>query len=259
MSGDGEVTLQREGPVAHVTFDRPAARNAMTWAMYGQLDEICTDLAADRDLRAVVFRGAGGRSFVAGSDIAQFRDFTCGEDGLEYERSMDRHMARLLAIPVPTVAAIEGWAVGGGLSIAACCDLRVATRGTKLGIPIARTVGNCLSMASYRRLVDGIGAASSKRMLMLGEFLTAEEALASGFLVRVVKPDELDREIEAIVDRLLGNAPITLRVTKEAIRRIQTGEDGDGADLIAETYGSDDFRHGVAAFVNKEPPDWSGR
>lgn len=258
MTAGGEVLLHRDGGVAHVTFSRPEARNAMTWEMYGALHRICTDLATEGDLRAVVLRGAGGKAFVAGTDIRQFRAFASGEDGLAYEREMDAHIDALRAIPVPVLAVIEGWAVGGGLNIAAACDLRVATADAQFGVPISRTVGNCLSMAAYRRLLDGFGEARAKRMLLLGEMLTADEAREAGFLLSVHQASDLDAAVGRVVDRLVGNAPLTLWASKEALRRLSAGR-SDGDDLIARVYGSEDFRRGVASFGTKEVPQWSGR
>lgn len=254
----GEVLLRREGAVAHVTFARPEAMNAMTWAMYDRLDAICAELSADPTLRCVVFRGAGGRAFVAGSDIGQFAAFEDGEDGIAYEAAMDAHLAAIEAIPCPTLCVIDRIAVGGGLAIAAACDLRIASDDARLGIPIARTLGNCLSMANYARVVSGFGVARAKRMLMLGELLTAQEAREAGFLTRVVPTEALDAEAAAITARLLANAPVTMAVTKAALARLATGDPGDGADLIRRTYASADFRRGVTAFVAKEKPQWQG-
>lgn len=260
MSGDGgQVILTREGPVAYILFDRPKARNAMTWLMYEQLDDICVALANEADLRAVVLRGAGGDSFIAGSDISQFFVFEGPEDGLAYERKMTGYLNNIRAIPVPTIAVIEGWAVGGGLNIAAACDIRLAASGAKFGSPIARTIGHCMSMQNYAQMIAGFGEARAKRMLLLGEMLTADEALISGFLARVVEPGELDALVSETVNRILENAPITLRVSKEAIARILASTVPDGDDLMAQCYGSADFKIGVAAFVKKKKPAWTGR
>ena len=185
---DGEVCTERKGDVLFVTFDRPAARNAMTWQMYEQLGAVCTELKNDASVRAVVFRGAGGKAFIAGTDIAQFTTFTSGEDGIAYEEKMERYLAALEALPMPTLAVIEGFAIGGGLAIAACCDLRIATPGSRFGVPIARTLGNCLSVANYARVVAALGVPRAKKMLLLAENLTAEEALAGGFLLDIVPP-----------------------------------------------------------------------
>lgn len=259
MSDEGQVRLHKAGAVATVTFDRPAARNAMTWQMYDQLSAVCADIKEDTTLRCAVFRGAGGKAFVAGSDISQFLAFNGADDGLAYEARMDRQMDELTSIAIPTVAVVEGWAVGAGINFAAGCDLRIATTGARFGVPIARTVGNCLSMATMQRLVSGFGAARVKRMLLLAEFVSADEALAAGFLARVVEPDALEDTVAAVVETLVSNAPLTMRVTKSAISRIASGTPGDGHDLIETIYGSRDFKTGVTAFTRKEKPQWEGR
>lgn len=255
----GQVRLTREGPVARIVFDRPAAHNAFTWSMWEELDAVLTDVSADTDLRVVTLRGVGGKAFVAGSDISQFREFTGGQDGIAYEAKMNRYFERLLAVPVPTVAIIDGWAAGGGLNIAACCDIRVASRRAKFGSPIARTIGNCVSMQTYARVLGGFGEARAKRMMLLAEFIDAEEAHASGFLARLAEPEALDAVSEEVVTRLLENAPITLRVSKAAFGRILARDIDPADDLISLTYGSEDFRRGVEAFVNKTRPLWLGR
>src|SRR5215204_467614 len=190
---DGEVHLRRDGAVAHIVFDRPQARNAMTWRMYEQLGEICANLRADTSGRVAVCRGAGGKAFVAGTDIAQFLEFTSGEDGIAYEQRMESTLGALESLPVPTLAVVEGWAIGGGLAIAACCDLRIATPGSRFGVPIARTLGNCLSVANTARLVAALGVARAKRVLLLAETIAAEEARAGGFLAEIVEASEIDR------------------------------------------------------------------
>ena len=157
---EGTVSYERDGVIARITFDRPAARNAMTWTMYEELAAVCGKVAADPEVRVAVLRGAGGKAFVAGTDIGQFRDFKSGEDGVDYERRIAAYLAAVEELPVPTLAVIEGWAIGGGLAIAAACDLRVATPGSRFGVPIARTLGNCLSIANYACLAAyaGFGA-----------------------------------------------------------------------------------------------------
>jgi enoyl-CoA hydratase/carnithine racemase len=256
---DGEVRYLRDGHVATVIFDRPAARNAMTWRMYEQLGAACAQIRADAGVRVAVFRGAGGKAFIAGTDIAQFQSFRSAEDGVAYEAKMEDYIAGVEALPVPTLAVIEGFAIGGGLAIAAACDLRIATPGARFGVPIARTLGNCLSMANHARLVAALGASRAKRMLLLAENLAAEEALAGGFLAEIVPPAELDRRVGELTARLAQHAPITMRVTKEAIRRLILAGLPAGDDLVRACYGSDDFRLGVRAFLDKREPQWTGR
>ena len=256
---DGETRMERKGDVVHVTFDRPAARNAMTWQMYEQLAEICAKLKADASVRCMVFRGAGGKSFIAGTDIAQFKEFKSGEDGVAYEAKMEHILSAVEALPMPTLAVIEGFAVGGGFAIAACCDLRIATPGARFGVPVARTLGNCLSVANYARTVAAIGMARAKKVLLLAENITAEEALAGGFLIEIVPPTDVDKRVAELTDRLVHHAPITMRVTKEAMRRLLHAGFLDGDDLVRQAFGSEDFREGVAAFVAKREPQWRGK
>jgi enoyl-CoA hydratase len=255
----GRVTLGIDAGVATITFDRPQARNAMTWTMYQQLSAIAEQLKADPSVRAAVFRGAGGEAFVAGTDIEQFKAFRTGEDGVAYEQRIEACVDLLESLPMPTVALIEAWAVGGGLAIAGTCDFRIATTGSKLGVPIARTLGNCLSMRNIARLRGAFGHQRVKRMLMLAEFIDADEALACGFLHQVCEPADLERVGRELVSRLTMLAPVTQRVSKEALRRLLAREEVDGDDLIVQTYGSHDFKEGVNAFVEKRKPVWTGR
>lgn len=255
----GQTRLQIEAGVASVLFDRPQARNAMTWVMYEQLMAICRQLRSDTRVRAVVFRGAGSEAFVAGTDIEQFKTFKDGEDGIRYERQIDECIALLEALPMPTVAVIEGWTVGGGLAIATTCDFRIASDTARFGVPIAKTLGNCLSIANLARLNAAFGMQRVKRMLLLAEILDAPEALACGYLYRVCAPDELESATQLLLQRLCALAPVTQSVSKEGLRRLILHDLPDAQDLIRRAYGSADFREGVSAFVAKRSPLWRGQ
>lgn len=258
MSDEGAVRYQRTGAVAHITFDRPAARNAMTWTMYEQMADACKKVTADRETRVVVFRGAGGKAFVAGTDIGQFREFKSADDGVAYERKVAQYLSQVENLQVPTLAVVEGWAIGGGLAIATACDLRIATPGARFGVPIARTLGNCLSVENMAMLAAAFGMARTKKMLVLAENLTAEEALSAGFLAEIVAPEALDARVQELGARLAGNAPLTMRVTKEGLRRLLHAGMPGGDDLIRDCYGSRDFHLGVEAFMAKQEPKWTG-
>ena len=261
----GEVAdttrLRVDAGVATVLFDRPQARNAMTWAMYQQLGQICTELRADTAVKVVVFRGAGGAAFVAGTDIAQFAAFqtgNSGENGLAYEAQIEQIIDQLEALPMPTVALIEGWAVGGGLAIATTCDFRIATTGSRFGVPIAKTLGNCLSIPNLARLNAAFGQARVKRMLMLAEMLGDQEALDCGYLNELVNATDIDAACARLCERLMSLASVTQSVIKESLRRLVAHELPEGDDLVRKSYSSHDFQEGVAAFVAKRPPVWTG-
>jgi enoyl-CoA hydratase/carnithine racemase len=256
---EGAVRLSIDGHVASVLFDRPQARNAMTWAMYEQLMAICQQLRADTSVRVVTLRGAGGEAFVAGTDIEQFKAFKTGDDGVAYERQIDQCIGLLEALPMPTVALIEGWAVGGGLAIATACDFRIAGKTARFGVPIARTLGNCLSMANLARLSAAFGLQRVKRMLMLAEILDAAEALACGYVQEVCEPADLDAAAHRLLERLAALAPVTQSVAKEGLRRLTAQGLPEAEDLIRRAYASADFHEGVNAFVAKRKPVWRGQ
>jgi enoyl-CoA hydratase len=256
---DGAVHFTTEGGVANITFDRPEARNAMTWAMYERLHSICERLRDDRSVRVVRFQGTGGEAFVAGTDIAQFQAFKTGDDGVAYERGIDAGIALIESLPQPTVAVVQGWAIGGGLAIASACDFRIATPDSRFGVPIARTLGNCLSVANVARLLAAFGRPRVERLLLLAELIGAEEALASGFLLEVVPADGLEAAAQKLCSRLAALAPVTQQVSKDTLNRLLRHDLPVADDLIRRSYGSEDFHEGVRAFVAKRPPVWQGR
>jgi enoyl-CoA hydratase/carnithine racemase len=156
-----------EGSIAYLTFNRPEARNAMTWSMYDALARACDAVESDPAVRVFVLRAAGD-AFVAGTDIRQFTAFASADDGLEYEARMESVIGRLERLSVPTIAQVQGVAAGGGCILALVCDLRVCTPAARFGVPIARTLGNCLSAANHARLMDLIGPGRTKDLLMTG-------------------------------------------------------------------------------------------
>ena len=255
---DGHVTLTREGAIARVVFDRPEARNAMTWAMYAQLSDICSALRGDASVGLVTFRGTGGAAFVAGTDIEQFTTFKTGDDGIGYEQQIEACVAAFEMLPMPTVAIVEGWTVGGGLILATACDFRIGSTSARFGVPIAKTLGNCLSIANLARLVAAFGMARVRRLLLLADIVAAEEALEAGFLSQVCEPGAIDVAGATLCARLLALAPVTQSVTKESLRRLVANSLPNDHDLIRRCYGSDDFHEGVRAFVAKQSPVWTG-
>jgi enoyl-CoA hydratase len=259
-AAETDLLYEAHDGIGRITFNRPQARNALTFPMYERLAEICEAANSDRSLKVLILTGAGDKAFASGTDINQFRAFKTPQDAIEYESRIDRVLGTLERAQVPTIAAIAGACTGGGAGIAACCDLRIATRTAKFGFPIARTLGNCLSMSSLSRLTALIGPARVKEIIFTARLVEAPEALSLGLVSEVVEefPD-LQRRADELARLIAGHAPLTLRATKEALRRVQRRlSREEGEDLILMCYMSRDFREGMDAFLNKRPPQWAG-
>lgn len=256
----GELLYRTEGPLAFVTFNRPEARNAMTWAMYERLYELCDEIDADPEVRVVIFQGAGDRAFVAGTDISQFQEFTEAHHALDYEARIERILGRLERLARPTIALVRGYAVGGGLALAACCDLRYCTPDAKFGAPVARTLGNCMAIGNFARLVDLIGPMRTKELLFTATFASAEQGLGLGLVTEIVVMEQIEARVREVATQIAGNAPLTVRATKEAVRRLaEHRRPGGGDDIILSCYLSEDFREGMTAFLEKRSPVWKGK
>ena len=255
-----DLVYEVRGDIGYITFNRPAARNALTFAMYERLAEICASAGATGTLRALVLCGAGDKAFAAGTDINQFRAFSSAEDAIAYERRIDKVLMAIEDCPVPTIAAICGACTGGGAAIAAVCDLRIATADARFGFPIARTLGNCLSPENYARLTALIGPARVKELIFTARLMSADEMLRVGLCTEIL-PDWEALVVRAaeLAATVAGHAPLTLRVTKEALTRLARLSRIDAEDLILRCYLSADFREGMDAFLSKRRPNWSGR
>ena len=260
MTGIDDLLYHVDAGVAYVTFNRPAARNALTFAMYDRLAEICRQIDADRTIKALVLTGAGDKAFAAGTDISEFRAFTSPQDAIDYEARIERVLDALERCRVPTIAAIAGACTGGGAGIAIACDLRIAAPNVRIGFPIARTLGNCLSLANYARLAALIGPGRVKDIIFRARLVEAREALATGLVTELtIDLGGLASRAEAVAREVAGHAPLTLRATKEALRRLRPHLDGsEERDLILMCYTSRDFREGMDAFLNKRTPEWRG-
>jgi enoyl-CoA hydratase len=252
------VLFEIDGFIATLTFNRPQARNALTWDMYDALVEACGRVDSEPDVRVFVLRGAG-EAFAAGTDIAQFQGFD-GPAGVAYERRLDAVIDRLEQVRPATIAQVHGPATGGGLAIALACDLRIAGESARFGMPIARTLGNCLSIANCARAVDLIGPAAFKELMITGRLLDARESLALGLVSRVVSDAALEEEVRKTAAELAERAPITIEVTKAMLARLRDHRRPPPVeDLVERCYGSADFREGVSAFLERRAPRFTGR
>jgi enoyl-CoA hydratase len=259
VARDEDILFTLQDGVGRITFNRPQARNAFTFAMYERLAEICTRANTDHAIKVLLLRGAGDKAFAAGTDINQFRAFKTPQDALDYENRIDRVLGILEQCRVPTIAAITGACTGGGAGIAASCDIRIGTTTTRMGFPIARTLGNCLSMSNISRVMALIGPARVKDLIFTARLVDAEEAAAVGLLTEVVDVAALDKRADEVARLVAGNAPLTLSATKQAVARLQKRLTRDeGEDLILMCYTSQDFHEGLDAFLNKRAPQWRG-
>src|SRR6195256_2986683 len=215
-----ELLYERRGPIAFLTFNRPEARNALTWAMYEGLYECCDHVDADDRVKVLVLRGAGDKAFVAGTDISQFRAFSTPEDALTYESNNNRYASRLESLSKPAIAMIRGACTGGGAAFALCCDMRLATPDVRFGVPISRTLGNILSMQNFVRLVSLIGPARTKDLIFTARLIGADEGRSIGVFNEIVEGDNLESRTLELAEQIAGNAPLTIRAAKMTVQRL---------------------------------------
>jgi enoyl-CoA hydratase len=256
----GDILYEINDGIGRITFNRPQARNAFTFQMYDRLGEICAQAENDSSVKVLLLTGAGEKAFAAGTDISQFQDFSTAEHALEYESRIERVLTALENCRVPSIAAIAGVCTGGGFSIAGCCDLRIGAANARFGVPIGRTLGNCLSISNYVRLAALLGPARVKDIIFTARLIEAEEACKIGLLGEVLPNYEtLQSRANELARTVASQAPLTLQVTKEALRRIKEKmSPEDDRELILKCYMSKDFREGMDAFLNKRPPKWTG-
>jgi enoyl-CoA hydratase len=228
----------------------------MTWPMYEELKSICDSLANNPEIRVAIFRGAGDKAFVSGSDIEQFVGLQKDE---AYEVAVDHIFKSLQELPMPTIALIEGLAVGSGLLIATACDFRISTTDARFGIPVARTLGNCLSPSNLAWISAHLGIPMVKKMLLTSELIKAPELLASGYLYATCEAQDINISVDALADKLASLAPITQKASKIVLARILQNNLPDCTDLMRETYNSQDFKEGVNAFLEGRSPKWVGK
>jgi enoyl-CoA hydratase len=253
------ILYESQDGIGRVTFNRPEARNAFTLDMYERLYEIVQEAQTNKSIRVLVFTGAGEKAFAAGTDISEFKSFATAQDAHDYEGRMERVLGTLERSDVPTIAAINGVCTGGGAAIAVCCDLRIGSANAKFGLPIARTLGNCLSMANYVRLVSLLGPARVKDIVFTARLIEAEEARSAGLLSEILADHaSLQKRAMELARTVASHAPLTLRVTKQALRAIQQQmTPPSDPDMILTCYMSKDFKEGMDAFLSKRTPNWN--
>jgi len=254
-----DVNAERRGAVQWIILNRPQVRTAMSPLMYRRVASVCADVERDSSIRVIVITGAGN-AFSSGGDISSFRAFRTEQDAIDYDAVGNLAFTALESVRLPVVAALAGPCTGGGALIAASCDVRIAAPSTRFGIPIARTLGNCLSIRDLSRLVRFVGVARARDLLISARLMSAQEMLDGG-LVAEVTADEtsLLPRAEELAQQIAGYAPLTLAATKQSFLRFQSnGRDDTNADLMALCYLSSDFRNAVEAFLEGRSPEWKG-
>jgi enoyl-CoA hydratase len=262
LAGGRLLVWQAPAGVAHVRFNNPARHNAMSLAMWEGLAETCARLAEDGAVRVVVLSGAGGRAFVSGADISEFGESRTGAAAsASSNAAVSRAEAALAALPVPSLAAIRGYCIGGGLGIALRCDLRLCSEGSRFAVPAAR-LGLGYGPDGVKALADVVGPAATADILFTARQIGADEALRLGLVGAVLADDALDAAVDEKVGRIAGNAPLTLRAVKAALQELRRPEgerDPQRVEaLVAACFDSADYREGQAAFAEKRKPEFRG-
>jgi enoyl-CoA hydratase len=258
-----DIVVEQQGAVATVVFNRPRMRNAISLAMWGDIARITEGLVKDDSVRAIVYRGAGTEAFASGADISEFPESRKDTDSsLRYNATTTAAYAAVRECPKPTIAMIYGYFMGGAMGIAMACDLRFAAEGSKFGIPAAR-LSIIYPLDAIGQLVDLVGPAYAKDILFSARTVSDREALAIGFIQRLVPVADLERVTREYLAVLADNAPLSVRGSKVAIQAYLAGfDDASRSRLRAlqiEAMTSEDYREGTRAFLDKRRPTFQGR
>jgi enoyl-CoA hydratase/carnithine racemase len=255
-----DIIIERKEGIAQVKFNRPDVRNALTFEMYEVVYNLCVEANETEELRAIIFAGVDSSAFASGTDISLLQGIKDGKGGIEYEERIERVVGMVERCRVPTIAAIAGACTGGGAALVTACDLRIGAKNMRFGYPMAKTLGNCLSLPNSARLIFLIGPGRFKELLLTARLMGAEEAYATGLISEVVEPLDVLARAHELAVRIAQNAPLTIWAAKEAVRRIHEQlQSTDFSDVIEKSYQSGDFRLGVESFIKKQTPKWIGK
>jgi enoyl-CoA hydratase/carnithine racemase len=257
-----KMLSRKEGGVGTVIFNNPERHNAVSLEMWEATKRILDEFAADNDIRAVVLTGAGGKAFVSGADISKFESERASLDAARaYGLKSEAAYASIAEFPKPTIAMIRGYCIGGGLGLATCCDLRIASDNSKFAVPAAK-LGLGYGYVGLKRLVDIVGPSFAKEIFYTARQFDTHDALAMGLVNRVVPSAELESTVKGITDMICANAPLTIQAVKYTVGEILKDETkrnvGRTAEMVDKCFASRDYNEGRTAFMEKRKPVFTG-
>ncbi|EGP06372.1 enoyl-CoA hydratase [Bradyrhizobiaceae bacterium SG-6C] len=263
MASTDKVISRKDGNVGYVIFNNPERRNAMSLEMWEACTALMTQYAQDESIRVVVLAGAGDKAFVAGADISKFGDERASEEGVrKYNDAVEAAYASVHEFPKPTIAMIRGFCVGGGMGIASCCDLRIASEDARFAVPAAK-LGLGYGYPGVKRLMDVVGPSFTKEIFFTARLFDAMEAVEMGLVNRVVENGELEFYVKDYATTIAANAPLTVDSIKfivgEACKDELKRDMKRCEDMVDACFKSEDYKEGRAAFMEKRKPVFKGR
>ena len=263
MTATDKMLARKDGRVGTMIFNNPERHNAVSLEMWQAASRILDDFAADEDVRVVVLTGAGGKAFVSGADISKFEDERATREAVErYNTAVERIYSSIYTFPKPTIAAIQGYCVGGGLGLAVTCDLRFCTQGSRFALPAAK-LGLGYGFAGLQRFIDNIGPSHTRDIFYSARQFGADEALRMGIVNRVLPDAELEAFVKEYAGTVAANAPLTVSAVKQITTEVLKPESernlSRAADLVARCFASQDSIEGRTAFMEKRKPQFTGK